>query len=918
MKKILSIIIFAIVLFIFVSCGGSLGNTLKDWGFSSRNSEAKRSDTTIYSPYDSSDFSGMDYAQVDILLREAGFEHITLTPIDDIDSNSDIADGTVESVKINEMEEFTTNSEFTKDSTIIVTYHNIPKVSIPITPEDALTMHYMDVGQMFFDAGFINIHTDEVYDLSVNTPSKTVITIKGKEINDETQLPFDGEISIIEHYPISEYTTIISIVFEENWIFSKYNVVVTLDGSTLGTLSHGENGTYKVMLPAGKHDLVFSNEKKPSVSGNVTLTVNSDMTETYHISCNRKTVDIDLIDDTRAVKDSNLLMPFSSHHFLRKDYHEAMNELKELGFTHITTEATTKTLWVPDKVDTVVGIEIDGKTEINHDDLFDKSAAVIVYFHVADFQFTQDEIKVTEKDTFNLGYSLNSGDLIDSINFRIDNKDVLKRNEDGSYTALIPGIATVTAYSEDHDYSTCRVEITEIIVPVEKVILEYSEKEISVGSTFKIDYKLFPENANYTEIRVETSNEYIEIGDDFTFYSNQAGDSEVSFYQDDRLLGSCSIHAVFVEVERLSLVEAVEEIDIGDTVDLVFTVFPANATNKGVKVVSSNPQVADVSFNERGASAITVVGKSAGKAKITITTPSGVSYTHLITVKEVLPTEITLSFTDPNQRIEVGTPINIDVRWIPEKTSIKELVWTSNNNKVIKVDKGGRLEAVGVGTAKLTAKHKSGVSTTITITVEPTLVTKVEIITDRGGSKELYSGDKFTINTAIFPENATNKILTFSSSDELVAKVSNKGVVTAVGAGTAIITVASSDGAKTTIPITVLPSPQKFKITWSASRISNDHVGENWSTYFEVNNERFGKGQTIILNPGSSFTVCFIVEENDTYPDTGMYRKEIKYSDDLCRNGYTISTTVTVVENRGRYSGHCAEWSLKIIITPVK
>ena len=277
-----------------------------------------------------------------------------------------------------------------------------------------------------------------------------------------------------------------------------------------------------------------------------------------------------------------------------------------------------------------------------------------------------------------------------------------------------------------------------------------------------------------------------------------------------------------------------------------------------------------------------------------------------------------LTLSDPSQRIEVGSIIPLDVLWQPVNTTKKELTWTSNNKKVVKVDNSGNLVAVGVGTATLAAKHKSGVSASITVTVEPTLVTSVEIVTTRDIPKDLYVGSKFTITISISPENATNKTLNFSSSNESVAKVTNKGVVTATGVGTATITVSSPNGPKATLPITVLPSPQKFRITWSASLAKNDHVGNSWSKTFRVNGQDFRSGSTIVLNPGSSFTVYFFVKEDDKYPDTGSYSATIQYSDNLCRNGYTITTTVAVRENGGRYAGHYAYWTLKITITPIK
>ena len=796
---------------------------------------------------------------------------------------------------------------------------NTSEVLLPISPSAALSRHYMDVGRLFIDAGFGNIETDEVYDLPAGASSETIIFVNGQKIAEEAQIPSDSKISIIGHFPVPEFATTINIDFEPNLIFSKYNVVVTLNDSTLGTLPHGENGSYKVMLPAGNYDLIFSSEEDSDVFGSVTLTVNYNTTAHYRISCNRNTINVEEKDVSQSIGDNYLLIPFSSSHYLRKDYQTVVDELIAQGFSRVTAKETTDCFWSPDAVDSVVGIDFGGETEFKPDTLFDKTTEVTVYYHVADFAFTKDSISITEKETFSLDYTMNSGDTIGSINFEIDDPNILRRNEDGSFTALSHGTATIIASSGSHTYSKCTVEVEELIIPIEKIVFSSSDIEVSVGSTFKLGYTIVPENANYKDnIRIETSNDLIELVEGNTLYAREKGDSAISIYQDDRLIGSCVVHASYIEIQEVTLGNAPKEVFIGDTVELPFSLTPENATNKGIRVTSTNPRAAEVSFDERGASLVKIVGKAVGNATIRITTPTGRSYNHTITVKEVIPTEIVLTNSNPTQRIEVGTPIALNVTWQPENTSVKDLSWTSSNIRVVRVDRAGNLEAVGVGTADITARHKSGVTAKISITVEPTVVTKVEITSNRDEAKKFCIGDNFTIAASVFPEKATNKTVTFSSSDESVVKVSNRGVVSAVGVGTATITTASPDGAKQTIPVTVSPAPQKFRINWTANILSNDSVGGSWSKAFYVNGKSFNNGNTIVLDPDSSFSVEFDVTENDTKPDRGFYSEVIKYSDDLCKNGYTISTSVYVKENGGRYSGHYAIWALTIKITPVR
>lgn len=455
------------------------------------------------------------------------------------------------------------------------------------------------------------------------------------------------------------------------------------------------------------------------------------------------------------------------------------------------------------------------------------------------------------------------------------------------------------------------------IIPIERIIFVPEEIEVAVESPFSLEYTVFPENANYTDVETRITDGFLEESENLVFYAKEEGDTEISFFQDDRFLGKCIVHAKFYEIEELVFEETVSEVFVGEEIDLGFKLFPKNATAKGISVVSTEPGVADAFFDERGIQEIRVEAISPGEAAIIITTPNGTEFAYSITVKEVPPAIITVTNTNPNRRIEVGTPIQLAVSWNPDNTTTKELTWSSSDRSVISVDSEGNLEAVGIGTAEISAAHKTGVTGSITLTVEPTLVTKIEISTDLNDANKFFIGDKFSISASVVPENATDKTLIYSSKDEAVAKVSNKGVVTAVGVGSTEIVVSSPDGITKTVPVKVSQAPQKFKITWSTSLASNDHVGNSWSYEFKINGESFRSGSTIVLDPKSSLTIEYRVEEADTYPDIGTYYEKISYSDELCKNGYSISTKVSVKENRGRYSGNYAKWSLTVSITPV-
>ena len=106
------------------------------------------------------------------------------------------------------------------------------------------------------------------------------------------------------------------------------------------------------------------------------------------------------------------------------------------------------------------------------------------------------------------------------------------------------------------------------------------------------------------------------------------------------------------------------------------------------------------------------------------------------------------------------------------------------------------------GTATITVTTKDGNKTA---TCSVTVIAKVASVSLDKTAITLAEGETQTLTATISPDNASDKSVTWSSSDEAVAKVDQNGKVTAVKAGTATITVTTKDGGKTaTCSVTVI------------------------------------------------------------------------------------------------------------------
>ena len=235
--------------------------------------------------------------------------------------------------------------------------------------------------------------------------------------------------------------------------------------------------------------------------------------------------------------------------------------------------------------------------------------------------------------------------------------------------------------------------------------------------------------------------------------------------------------------------------DAAMTVDgeqtLTATVAPADATDKTVTWKSSDATVATVDANGK------VVAKKAGEVTITATA-GGVSGTLKITVSDKAPTVIpvqSVTVTGKQELVE-GASTTLTATVAPADATDKTVTWKSSDESVATVDKDGVVTAKKAGTVTITATA-GGVSGTLDITVtakpvETVPVTSVEVTVEAGTTVSV--GKTLQATATVKPGNATNKKVTWKSSDESIATVDANGVITAKKAGKVVITATSTDG----------------------------------------------------------------------------------------------------------------------------
>ena len=316
-----------------------------------------------------------------------------------------------------------------------------------------------------------------------------------------------------------------------------------------------------------------------------------------------------------------------------------------------------------------------------------------------------------------------------------------------------------------------------------------------------------------------------------------------------------------VQVTEVELDKESIELKKGNTEAIVATVKPDDATNQKVTWSTSDQAIATV--NEG-----VVTGVSEGTATITVTTEDG-NKTDSCEVKvieeqvqtpviNVTNVKIDRQLPEGNELVvEKGSTHTLNALVEPSDATNKKVTWSSSDENIATVT-GGVIQGVSEGTATITVITEDGNKTDsceVKVIEEgiqkPTVnVTNVKI--DRQLSEDLElivkEGNTYILNAVVEPSDATNKKVTWSSSDENIATVTG-GVIQGVSEGTATITVTTEDGNKTdSCEVKVIADEVQTPII----NVTNVKI-----------DLQLPEGITLIVREGATHTVNAVVEPSD-------------------------------------------------------
>lgn len=137
------------------------------------------------------------------------------------------------------------------------------------------------------------------------------------------------------------------------------------------------------------------------------------------------------------------------------------------------------------------------------------------------------------------------------------------------------------------------------------------------------------------------------------------------------------------------------------------------------------------------------------------------------------------------------------------------IAFSSADPEIAAVGPNGAIEGRSPGTTRVTAYAFGGARAECEVTVAEVAVSGLQISAER---TKLEIGETLSLNVSLQPESATNRRITFMSSDESVATVDDRGQITAVGEGEARIIAIAEDGNFTSmLQIEVHPAGKKYR-----------------------------------------------------------------------------------------------------------
>lgn len=331
---------------------------------------------------------------------------------------------------------------------------------------------------------------------------------------------------------------------------------------------------------------------------------------------------------------------------------------------------------------------------------------------------------------------------------------------------------------------------------VKSITMSETKKYIEVGRSKSLSYTVRPNISLKKNVIWRSSNpEIAKVDSKGTVTALKEGTANIYVQtKDGRKSAFCTVTTRSRAIYGVKLSKKLLNLLPGESQMITASILPSYGENASFYWNSSDKSVASVKNGE-------IVAKKKGTAIISVITGTG-GYTDYCIVnvnseEEEVADDIAVTaikFSKTNYTLNVGDQKYILPDFTPMNASNRELEWKVANESVLSIDEKGFVKANSIGKSIIYATSKDGEKmASTTITVKPCRISSIYL---SESSVSLAYGDSIQLESRISPEYASNKNLVYDSSNSRIVKVSDTGLMKAVGIGMARIFVMSNDGSE--------------------------------------------------------------------------------------------------------------------------
>jgi uncharacterized protein YjdB len=362
----------------------------------------------------------------------------------------------------------------------------------------------------------------------------------------------------------------------------------------------------------------------------------------------------------------------------------------------------------------------------------------------------------------------------------------------GVVKAIGVGECDIIATCQDKQ-ATCHISV--VAITPDSIVLNHVNEQMHVGEQLTLTATVYPSNVNNPTVTWSSSNKNIAKVTNGVVTAVAIGECDI-IATCQNIQAICHISVVAITPDSIVLDHVNEQMNVGEQLTLTATVYPSNVTNPTVTWATTNRAVATVTNG-----VVKAIG--VGECDIKATCQDKQATCH-ITVVAITPDSIVLNHV--NEQMHVGEQLTLTATVYPSNVTNPTITWSSSNKNIAKVS-NGVVTAVAIGECNITATCQ-GKQATCHISVVAVLPESISL---NYTNKRLNVGDKLTLVATVSPSNVTNPTVTWASTNQSVATVSN-GVVTAVAVGECDIR-ATCQNVSATCHITVQGAATSGEIT---------------------------------------------------------------------------------------------------------